>query len=43
VSPGDQAVFGSREEARAALAEARALSKLPPAVLRPLIVSLDAP
>ena len=37
------AVFGSREEARAALAQARALSKQPPAVLRPLFVSLDAP
>lgn len=37
------AVFGTREEARAALAQARALSKQPPAVLKPLFVSLDAP
>lgn len=37
------AAFSSREEARAALAQARALSKQPPAVLKPLFASLDGP
>ena len=36
------AVFGTRDEARTALAQARAISKQVPALLRPLIASLDA-
>lgn len=35
------AAFGSRDEARAALAQARALSKQPPALYKPLFASLD--
>lgn len=35
------AAFGTRDEARAALAQARAISKQVPGVLKPLIASLD--
>jgi hypothetical protein len=37
------AAFGTRAEARAALAQTRALSRQPPAILKPLLASLDAP
>lgn len=36
------AAFGTRDEARAALAQARAISKQVPAIMKPLIASLDA-